>query len=403
MTPKFKITFTLYFSLLLIGGLSTTVNAKANNKLNQPKLDLKVLFELPLHMNCVEPRSKLINSELRKIFTHVTCLSYDPPEYQYLISIKHDLQPINDKQGVIQTKFRVTDNNDELMGAVSYVEESVRKGHEREVMEKHFQSFRDWLSSEVVLNQNLELKRHHSLDVVGRDLLKNKLYSDVAPTIFTVESIVNYQYSGKLGTAFLIHPDGLFMTAAHVVEHIFNKDIQYYASSGFIGSQSTLESLENRTGMQMIGLKLDTWSDLAIFTVKDYRELNFDKSLKFVDRTNLPTLGDELLSVGYSQDSWPFTVTKGIISGYKLKFGKVLTQVSSDIESGMSGGPTFSLDSNKVIGVNVLKGTGATTIGWLTGSETIMKFLTKARDSFCNGAEFTEWCNPISEIVGEQN
>ena len=377
-----------------------------NSKRQEPSaaINVKVVYELPITASCEDNSSKLIQKELENIFSIVTCLSSNLqtlPDYQYLLSIKHDFVPISKTKAYIQTEFRLQNNQNLFLGHIAFRNSSVETARASSVFSKHFLDFKGWIEKNEKIDTHLPPKTFKLLDAIaiGNVVVNNKLFQEIGPTIFKIQEVFDNNLVGS-GTAFLIHEDGLFLTASHVVSKLFEDEFKYYTSSSY-GNPYTYEAdIEKRAGLEVIGIKADKWLDLALFTVKKDEEVSFEKALKIPQPQFVKGLGEEVLSIGYSQDAFPFTLTKGIVSGYLLNFGKILTQVSSDIEKGMSGGPTISAKDNTIVGINVLKDNGSTTIGWLIGVETIHSFLSEAKQSQCLD-ENSEWCEPLQQVLGE--
>lgn len=153
--------------------------------------------------------------------------------------------------------------------------------------------------------------------------------ADVAQSL--LPSVVQIELGGGVGSGVIYDPDGLILTAAHVVE-------------GRVGVTVRLSTGERLTGSV---LGYDTLNDIAVVEV---------------DRTGLPAAPlalDEPARVGqlavalgspWGLDS---TVTAGIVSAVDRSLdGQTVIQTDASINPGNSGGPLADR-LGRVIGINV--------------------------------------------------
>jgi S1-C subfamily serine protease len=140
------------------------------------------------------------------------------------------------------------------------------------------------------------------------------------------------------GSAFVISPDGLLVTALHVVEEAT------HISVTFVGRSSLYAEV----------VAADPESDLAILRVPQTGLTALPL------RRELPRLGEEVLVVGYPLAALlgqtDVTVTRGIVSALRPELGAI--QVDAAMNPGVSGGPVITLQG-EVVGVAVaaLRGT----------------------------------------------
>lgn len=137
------------------------------------------------------------------------------------------------------------------------------------------------------------------------------------------------------GSGFIISPDGLIMTNAHVVR----------------GADEVSVTLEDGTEHIATDIKSDDFADVAVLRIKTDRPL---PALKLGDDSKME-IGDWVLAFG-SPFGLDRTVTQGIISaksrGLKnLPSRQEFLQTDAAINPGNSGGPLVNL-AGEVIGIN---------------------------------------------------
>ncbi|SPF41404.1 exported hypothetical protein [Candidatus Sulfotelmatobacter kueseliae] len=168
--------------------------------------------------------------------------------------------------------------------------------------------------------------------------------------------------SGVVGTAFLVTPDGYFITAAHVLEH--------YKSQ----SADMMVSLRQRS-RDMVGIPFD------LIEKDDTHDLALCKTatpLKFVARkenpgterpvaslhiaSSAPVAGEFIAIAGFPLGSWSPAIQFGNVAAIYTtnpNSGRVpagqrdLIQISASGNMGNSGSPVIELDTGNVIGVIV--------------------------------------------------
>ena len=142
-----------------------------------------------------------------------------------------------------------------------------------------------------------------------------------------------YMVSG-LGTGFVIEPDGLIVTNAHVVD----------------GAETVKVTLEDGRKFDATVIGTDPSTDLALVRIAGVSDL---PTVSFGDSDALQ-VGEDVVAIGN-----PFglgnSVTSGIISalGRDIQSGPYDNFIQTDaaINKGNSGGPLFSTDG-KVVGIN---------------------------------------------------
>ncbi len=159
------------------------------------------------------------------------------------------------------------------------------------------------------------------------------------------------------GTGFLISPDGLILTNKHVAQIADPKSAEYRIVL-YSGKQYHA---------QFIGV--DPINDLAILKI-------FDKNLPYLEigDSNKLVVGSTVIAIGNALGRYDNSATKGIVSalgrsldasganGQEEELQNVI-QTDAGINVGNSGGPLLNLEG-KVVGVNVAKDEGGTSIGF---------------------------------------
>ena len=136
------------------------------------------------------------------------------------------------------------------------------------------------------------------------------------------------------GTAFHIG-DGVFITAAHVVEGVTNVDLE----SDWVVVPATVEAIDEVADVALLRADPQAVGDLAA--------LNW--------AAEAPTLGTRVVAAGYPVDViGTASVTSGIVSRLFEDAGINVIQVDAPINPGNSGGPLFN-ECGDVLGVVVAK------------------------------------------------
>lgn len=173
------------------------------------------------------------------------------------------------------------------------------------------------------------------------------------------------------GSGFYIG-DSRIMTNAHVVSH---------------GKYITVQRDGQAEPMAAYVEYIAHDNDLAILRVDDEKLFSESMVLKFGD---LPSLRDEVATVGYPRGGEQISVTEGVVSrvsyrryahpGYDRH---LLIQVDSAINPGNSGGPVFKDD--RVIGVAFQSHTKAENTGYIIPTVVVERFLKDIADGQYDG------------------
>ena len=146
------------------------------------------------------------------------------------------------------------------------------------------------------------------------------------------------EVSGGTGTAFIVHPDGLLLTAHHVIDRAISITV---SCNGKPGVPATIAS-----SMPAIDLAvLTTTADLG---TSSFLQLSPNRSL---------ALGDEVFTVGYPNASLlgpDPTYGRGTVNSLSGPGGDAsYLTINVPIQPGNSGGPVVNRETGDVIGIVV--------------------------------------------------
>lgn len=149
-------------------------------------------------------------------------------------------------------------------------------------------------------------------------------------------SVVSIRTSRGAGSGIIISRTGYVLTAEHVVSNVSSATIRL--ASG------------ERYGSTVIAR--DIQRDLAIMRITSNRT---DFAEAVLGSSGSTKIGEEVLAAGYSLgfEGRP-SISKGIVSGFRIEDGLNYIQTDAAINPGNSGGPLFNL-KGQVIGINVAK------------------------------------------------
>lgn len=144
-----------------------------------------------------------------------------------------------------------------------------------------------------------------------------------------------------IGSGFVISPEGLVITNAHVVNNLFDN-----------GGKLTL-IFHDDEAQEATLINYDEESDIALLKIKN----TTNKVYPFVKWGHKPELGEKTIVIG-SPMNQPFTVTFGYVSSIdrfvpnSASFVPFI-QTDASMNPGNSGGPLFNIDG-KLIGINTM-------------------------------------------------
>jgi serine protease Do len=146
------------------------------------------------------------------------------------------------------------------------------------------------------------------------------------------------EMEGGHGSGLLISPDGLVLTAAHVVKSVRSAQVR----------------LQDGTELGAVVVRLDADADVALLKLE---KASLPTSCLALRHTPVAT-GEEVYAVGAPLDrSLAFSLTRGILSGTREVRGTTLLQTDATVNAGNSGGPLVD-DSGRAIAVVRSKAVG---------------------------------------------
>ncbi len=143
-------------------------------------------------------------------------------------------------------------------------------------------------------------------------------------------SVITIKSGFTHGSGFFISDDGYILTAAHVVRGLDTVQVVTHDDKAY---EAKVVRLIN---------------DIDAALLKIEKEESFD----FLPlQKNLPTIGKNIFVIGTPVDrNFSYSVTQGIISGYRGEDNKTFIQIDAAINPGNSGGPLLDTEG-KIIGV----------------------------------------------------
>lgn len=146
----------------------------------------------------------------------------------------------------------------------------------------------------------------------------------------TIPGVVKIETSEGVGTGFVISNTGLILTNRHVVSGNKNVSVNLYDGSKY----------EARV------LKKDRMADIAVIKIENLKSTMNPLPLCYAQ---YPNVGEDVIAIG-NPLSLNFTVTRGIVSGFRQTENQSLIQTDTPINPGNSGGPLLN-QYGEVIGI----------------------------------------------------
>lgn len=152
-----------------------------------------------------------------------------------------------------------------------------------------------------------------------------------------------------LGTAFLCHKDGLFLTCGHILD--LTKKYHLVLPNNI--NEFNYITLKNIRSFEVIIKQYDSLNDVALLEVKNNNDLKSNFQMRVREEPIL--VGESICYLGYpflNLDLHNLTASKSIISS-KVKFDNETNQyqIDSIVHEGNSGGPLIDLKTNSIIGI----------------------------------------------------
>ncbi len=136
-----------------------------------------------------------------------------------------------------------------------------------------------------------------------------------------LSAVILIKTNAGVGSGFFISPDGLALTAAHVVE-----------------GQGAIEAkTHDGRSLGVTVLRIDRVHDIALLKVN----AQYNNCLPFV--SEMPQPGTELFAIGApAGEDLAFSTSKGIVSGFRDLDGQKFVQTDASLNAGNSGGPLLN-------------------------------------------------------------
>ena len=206
----------------------------------------------------------------------------------------------------------------------------------------------------------------YRLDPVARTQSVKDLVNNIGDRVLLVKT------PSGLGSGFMIHEDGYFITNDHVVAGETQVTVTVFANGE--------KGMDKQTWENVRIIALNANLDLALLKIETPDNKKFP-TVPFGDSDEIKQ-GQPVFAIG-APLGLERSVSQGIISlKNRLEGGRMYIQTTTQINPGNSGGPLFNL-RGEVIGVNNMKivATGAEGLGFAIPSAVLKGFL-KNRDAF---------------------
>ena len=163
------------------------------------------------------------------------------------------------------------------------------------------------------------------------------------------------------GTGFLVSPDGLIATAAHVIKEIPEGEV-HLLGVGFKGKPDE-NGIRAYTRVKVSVYKVDSENDVALLKIDNSSNIKYPISLEsLLGKTEKLYEGDDILMIGYplatEMLSMGFGITESsysaIVSTMKRKADNGALHfflINTHLNKGASGSPVFDLKSGSIVGI----------------------------------------------------
>lgn len=181
----------------------------------------------------------------------------------------------------------------------------------------------------AALSGLLALTRTNAEGVVRYDA--EGIYERSSPSVFYIRNLGEYDTTRSVGTGVIVSPDGLAVTAYHVIK-----------------GASRLEAvLQDKAILTIEVAAYDETNDIALLKLP---ELNEERYPALPIRTAGVRHGEQVFAIGYPLKETAI-ITQGIINSPQADInGRSRILTSAQIASGMSGGPLLDREG-RVAGI----------------------------------------------------
>jgi S1-C subfamily serine protease len=156
------------------------------------------------------------------------------------------------------------------------------------------------------------------------------------------------------GSGFFVDDNGLILTNHHV-----------------IGDSTDISVICDETEYPAQVLASDEWADLALLQIENMES----PYLEVAEERDAAAVGEEVVVVGSPLKSeLDYSVSRGIVSSYRMMGGYSFLQTDAAINEGSSGGPVVNLRTGEVVGVVAMRYFGQG-LGFALTSDVVTEFL----------------------------
>lgn len=156
------------------------------------------------------------------------------------------------------------------------------------------------------------------------------------------------------GSGFFVDDQGLILTNHHV-----------------IGESTEITVICDELEYPAQVLASDEWADLALLKVENLES----PYLKVAPKRDAAAVGEEVVVVGSPiKSELDYSVSRGIVSSYRMMGGYSFLQTDAAINQGSSGGPVVSLRTGEVVGVVAMRYFGQG-LGFALTTDVVTEFL----------------------------
>lgn len=202
------------------------------------------------------------------------------------------------------------------------------------------------------ITESVPDRRKPQYEAIMRSVVTVRVMSPVAKP-GTNETVVMEK---SHGSGFFVDANGLILTNHHV-----------------IGDSLDISVICDGTEYPAQVLASDEWADLALLQIENMES----PYLEVAEERDAAAVGEEVVVVGSPLKSeLDYSVSRGIVSSYRVMGGYSFLQTDAAINEGSSGGPVVNLRTGEVVGVVAMHYFGQG-LGFALTSDVVTEFLRK--------------------------
>jgi S1-C subfamily serine protease len=193
-------------------------------------------------------------------------------------------------------------------------------------------------------------RRKPEYAVIMRSVVTVKVMGPVAES--APEGVIAMEQSH--GSGFFIDSEGLILTNHHV-----------------IGDATDIAVICDGLEYPAQIVASDEWADLALLRIENLES----PFLKIASERDAAAVGEEVVVVGSPiKSELDYSVSRGIVSSYRMMGGYSFLQTDAAINQGSSGGPVVNLRTGEVVGVVAMRYFGQG-LGFALTTDVVTEFL----------------------------